>query len=90
VAVSKGTTEAAIASNNIHSNAGLPIDWGLDGRTPTDDESDGVPNAARVLSAFYDPSPNVTYVRGFVDLRVGPSGITSRWSRPWPPRRVAT
>lgn len=69
VAVSKGTREAAITGNDIHSNVGLPIDWGLDGRTPSDDESDGVPNAPRVLSAFYDPSPNVTFVRGFVYLR---------------------
>jgi hypothetical protein len=74
VAVAKGTPEAAIAGNNIHSNDGLPIDWGLDGRTPSDDGSDSVPNAPRVLSAFYDPSPNVTYVRGFVDLRAGAFG----------------
>lgn len=69
VAVSKGTSEAGITGNNIHSNVNLPIDWGLDGRTPSDDESDGVPNAPRVLSAFYDPSPNVTFVRGVVYLR---------------------
>jgi hypothetical protein len=74
VAVAKSTPEAGIASNTIHSNDGLPIDWGLDGRTPPDDGSDGVPNAPRVVSAFYDPSPNVTYVRGFVDLRAGAFG----------------
>ncbi len=74
VAVAKGTPKAAITNNSIHSNTGLPIDWGLDGRTLSDDESDGVPNAPRVLSAFYGASANVTFVRGVVYLRPGQFG----------------
>jgi hypothetical protein len=71
VAIAKGTREAAITENNIHSNLGLAIDWGLDGRVPEDGQTLAAP---RLLSAFYDASANVSYVRAVVYLRAGELG----------------
>lgn len=69
VAIVKGTASATVSGAAIHSNSGLPIDWGIDGRTPPDDETDGVPNTPRILDAFYDPVHNQTIIRGEVRLR---------------------
>lgn len=78
VAVTPGTSGAVIYFNSIHSNTGLPIDWGLDDRTPADDETDGIPNAPRVTDAFYIVNENRTVIRGTVRLRAGSSGETFR------------
>jgi hypothetical protein len=71
VAIAKGTREAAITENVIHSNQGLAIDWGLDARTPADGETIQAP---RILSAFYDASANITYIRAVVYLKAGALG----------------
>lgn len=73
VSIARGTARASVTASEIHSNGGLPIDWGLDGRTPPDDESDGILNAPRILDAVYDPSDNSTRIRGTVRVRKGPS-----------------
>jgi hypothetical protein len=71
VSIAYGTPLAMVTNNRIAHNAGLPIDWGLDDRTPSDDESDGVLNAPRVVDAFYDETRDVTVIRGTVRLRAG-------------------
>ncbi len=62
-------TQSAVSFNSIHTNGGLPIDWGLDGPTPPDDESDGILNAPRITDAFYDAAEDRTVIRGVVRLR---------------------
>jgi hypothetical protein len=66
--------EAQITHNAIHSNAGLPIDWNLDGRNQPDDESDGVLNAPQILDAIYNDASDTITVRGVVRLRAGAFG----------------
>ena len=66
--------EAQITHNQIHSNAGLPIDWNLDGRTIPDDESDGILNVPQLLDAVYDEATGETTVRGVVRLTSGAMG----------------
>lgn len=66
--------EAQVTHNAIHSNAGLPIDWNLDGRTLPDDETDGILNAPQILDAFYDDASQTTTIRGVVRLRAGAFG----------------
>ena len=42
----------SLMQNSIHANGELPIDWGLDRRTPNDaDERDGIPNMPALTSA---------------------------------------
>lgn len=49
--------------NRLYRNANLDVDWNVDGPTPNDeDESDGVPNAPRILSAQYDAATKITRV----------------------------
>lgn len=74
VAISRGTPRAFVIANSIQLNGGLPIDWGLDARTPSDDETDGVLNAPRITEASYNPLTNLTTVRGVVRLRAGAFG----------------
>lgn len=74
VAITPGTTQAVVSYNHIYANANLPIDWGIDDRTPSDDESDGIPNAPRLLDAFYDDGTATTTIRGVVRLRAGAFG----------------
>ena len=78
VAIMPGTPVATIANSRIHSNANLPIDWSIDNRSPDDDESDRIPNAPRVLDAFYDAGSNLTRIRGVVRLTAGAFGGTFR------------
>jgi hypothetical protein len=73
-AVMPGTSEAVIAFNEIYANANLPIDWGIDDRSPSDDESDGILNAPRILDAFYNDGALTTTIRGVVRLRAGAFG----------------
>lgn len=65
VAVVRGATWTEIRENSMFGNAGLGIDWGLDGRdavTPVP-PSPGVP-APTLLSAVYDAAKNETVVTG--------------------------
>jgi hypothetical protein len=71
VAVAKGTREMVLIRNLIHSNQGLAVDWGLDGRTPRDGETIQAP---RILSAFYNASADTTYVGGVVYVQPGEFG----------------
>ena len=72
VSIAKGTPKAAISGSEIYWNEGLPIDWGLDARTPSDDdESDAIPNAPQVVEVIYNESEDTISVRGFVRLRAG-------------------
>lgn len=73
VAVTPGTI-AKLEGNAIYANTGLPVDFGLDGRTPDDDETDGVVNAPRLLDAYYDDATGHTVVKGVVRLRAGAYG----------------
>lgn len=66
------------ATGPIFSNGGLPIDANIDGRTPDDDEHDGVLNAPRITDAFYNPASNLTTIRGVVRLRAGAFGTVHR------------
>jgi hypothetical protein len=74
VAIARGTPGAVAIFNEIHSNGGLPVDWGLDDRTPPDDETDGILNAPRITDAFYSVNENRTVIRGTVRLRAGADG----------------
>jgi len=74
VSIARGTAQSFVSHSNIFANAGLPIDWGLDERTPADDESDRILNAPRVVDAFYDAASNQTIIRGTVRLRAGVFG----------------
>ncbi|HYC58321.1 MAG TPA: hypothetical protein VEK79_02030 [Thermoanaerobaculia bacterium] len=76
VAIAAGTPIAAFFHNRIHTNANLPIDWSIDNRTADDDESDLIPNAPRVLDAFYDAGANLIRIRGVVRLTAGAFGGT--------------
>ena len=70
VAIAPGTVLAHLDQIASHSNGGLPVDWGLDDRTPPDDEEiDKVPNTPRILQAFYDAANSRTVVRGVVRVR---------------------
>ncbi len=71
VAIAKGTPMADVHQNAIHDNTGLAIDWGLDGRTLPDDETDGILNTPQIIDSFYDAAHNETIIRGSVRLRGG-------------------
>jgi hypothetical protein len=51
----------------ITDNDTLDIDWGVDGPTPNDDESDFVPNTPRLISARYDGAAKVTRIEVALD-----------------------
>jgi uncharacterized repeat protein (TIGR01451 family) len=63
VAVARGALNVDIRANSMRANAGLGIDWGLDGPTPIVDDDTGLPsNPPLLLSARYDPAANETLV----------------------------
>ena len=74
IALTPGTAEAALTFNNFNGNAGLAIDWNLDGRTLPDDETDRIPNAPTILDAFYDAGSGFTIIRGSLRIRPGAFG----------------
>lgn len=79
LAIARGAARAAVSYSAIHSNSGLPVDWGLDGATPADDaETDGVPNTPRILDAYYDAAADQTVIRGVVRMRSGTFGDVYR------------
>jgi hypothetical protein len=75
VSVARGTPAALITQTDFVANGSLPVDWGLDGRTPPDDETDGIPNAPRVVDAFFDAAAGRTIVRGTMRLH-GAGAVT--------------
>lgn len=63
VAVARGARNVDVRRNSMRANAGLGIDWGLDGPTPIADDDTGMPsNPPLLLSAVYDPAANETLV----------------------------
>jgi hypothetical protein len=74
VAIARGTQSVSVIGNAIHSNTGLPIDWGLDDRTPDDDESDGILNTPRITEAYWNEGMKQTIIHGVVRLRGGAFG----------------
>jgi hypothetical protein len=71
VAVARGARNVDIRQNSMRANAGLGIDWGLDGPTPAAGSDTGQPsNPPLLLSAVYDPATDETVVR--MTLRSNP------------------
>lgn len=63
VAAAYGAARIEIGSNTMRGNAGLGIDWGLDGVTPQrDDDTFTETNALTLLSTVYDRLTNRTHV----------------------------
>jgi hypothetical protein len=63
IAIARGPQEVAIAGNSMRNNAGLGIDWGLDGVSRNDtDDTHGPTNAPTLLSASYDAASGQTMV----------------------------
>ncbi|HEX8407838.1 MAG TPA: right-handed parallel beta-helix repeat-containing protein [Thermoanaerobaculia bacterium] len=67
ISVVPGANMGIVHHNEIHSNGGSPIDWGLDG--PTLQESAGGAAAPVVRSATFDPETGFTTIRGTLDVR---------------------
>ena len=77
VAVIRGNSIADIRFNSMRDNLGLPIDWGIDGVSPVDDDDAliGETNAPVLLSARYDAARGQTIVTGRTHTsRIGPYG----------------
>jgi hypothetical protein len=72
LAFTSGTRAFTLGPN--FSNGGLPVDANIDGRTPDDDEHDGVLNAPRITEAFYSEATGLTTIRGVIRLRAGTFG----------------
>ncbi|MEA2491934.1 MAG: trimeric autotransporter adhesin [Acidobacteriota bacterium] len=71
VAIARGADQIEVRENAMHDNAGLGIDWELDGVTPQrNDEGLEPSNAPILLSARYEAEPNRTLVT--VSLKTGP------------------
>ncbi|HYH10536.1 MAG TPA: right-handed parallel beta-helix repeat-containing protein [Thermoanaerobaculia bacterium] len=77
VTIIRGNSLADIRRNSMRDNLGLPIDWGIDGVSPVEDDDSliGETNAPVLLSAHYDAAQDVTIVSGrLVSSRIGPYG----------------
>ena len=63
VAVARGARRVSVRASSMIWNVGLGIDWGLDGRSPANEDDRATePNAPALLSAVYDPAANETLV----------------------------
>jgi parallel beta-helix repeat protein len=62
IAVASSARNIDIRENSMKNNGGLAIDWGLDGVTPSGDDTNGPTNPPVVLSASYDAQTNRTLV----------------------------
>lgn len=63
IAVARGADLVQMRRNLQRGNAGLGIDWGLDGVSPTDaDDHEGPSNAPVLLAATYDAATNRTTI----------------------------
>lgn len=71
IAVAAGTPKVTTSWLTVHSNGGLPIDWGLDGRTLPDDETDGIPNAPRITNIVWDAVSSRAIISGTLRMRRG-------------------
>jgi Flp pilus assembly protein TadG len=63
VAVARGAKDVDIRENSMRDNAGLGIDWGLDGVSPVNaDDHNAASNAPVAFAATYDAASNTTNV----------------------------
>ncbi|HEX6087987.1 MAG TPA: right-handed parallel beta-helix repeat-containing protein [Thermoanaerobaculia bacterium] len=63
VAIARGAGRVRVRANSMIWNVGLGIDWGLDGRSPANEDDRATePNAPALLSAVYDAAANETLV----------------------------
>jgi len=67
ISVVPGANMGIVHRNEIHSNGGSPIDWGLDGPTPHESAGGAAPPIVR--SATFDPETGFTTIRGTLDVK---------------------
>ncbi len=74
VAVARGAYNVDIRQNSMRDNAGLGIDWGLDGVSPIVEDDRGGANPPVLFAAVYDAAKDETIIGMTLQTRDGGAG----------------